>query len=152
MCDNFSLKKRNATDYNPQANAILEHMHQVLGDALRAFELEKREFKDDDPFEPFLSAVACTMRSACHATLQVTPGQMAFGCNMILPIQIKTDWALMAQHKQSGMNKSAIKENAHRLAHAHEVGDKALLEKGKKMPKMSTPCAGPYKVLKMHAN
>ena len=58
MCDNFGIRKKTSTDYNPQSNAIIERVHQVLGNALRSFELENRELDDYQPFEPFMSAVA----------------------------------------------------------------------------------------------
>ena len=58
LCDNFGIKKKTTSDYNPQSNAIIERVHQVLGNALRSFELEKRELEEENPFEPFMSAVA----------------------------------------------------------------------------------------------
>jgi len=41
---------------NPQANAILERVHQVVGNMLHTFELE--EIVEDDPFDGILSAAA----------------------------------------------------------------------------------------------
>ena len=73
LCDNFGLEKKTTTDYNPQANAIIERVHQVLGNALRTFELEKQDLSGEQPFEPFLTAVAYAIRSTYHTTLQATP-------------------------------------------------------------------------------
>ncbi len=67
-----------ASDYNPQANAIIEREHQVLGNALRTFALENSK-------EPFLRATAYAIRSTFHTTLQTTRGQLVFGSNMIFP-------------------------------------------------------------------
>ena len=91
MCDNFGIRKKTSTDYNPQSNAIIERVHQVLGNALRSFELENRELDDYQPFEPFMSAVAYAIRSTYHTTLQASPGQLVFGRDMLLPIRFKTD-------------------------------------------------------------
>lgn len=43
MIENFGLKRCKGTAYNPQSNAIVERVHQVLGDMLRTFELEEQQ-------------------------------------------------------------------------------------------------------------
>jgi hypothetical protein len=48
MCDNLGIKCRLTTSYNPQGNSIIERIHHVLGNMLRAFELEERELDPDD--------------------------------------------------------------------------------------------------------
>lgn len=40
FCDNMGLKKKEQNSWNPQSNAILEQIHQVLSDSLRVFDLE----------------------------------------------------------------------------------------------------------------
>ena len=42
MCDNYGMKEKPSSSYNPQSNGIVERAHQVLGNALRTFELEMR--------------------------------------------------------------------------------------------------------------
>jgi hypothetical protein len=39
MCDNYGMKEKPSSNYNPQSNGIVEQVHQVLGNALRTFEL-----------------------------------------------------------------------------------------------------------------
>ena len=56
LCENFGLKPKRTTDYNPQSNVIIERVHAVLGNSFRTFELEKRELDEDNPFEEFLTA------------------------------------------------------------------------------------------------
>ena len=86
------------TDYNPQANAIIERVHQVLGNQLRSFELEERDLtKEEETLEPFLAACAYAIRCTYHTTLQAMPGQLVFGRDMILPIQFNADWASIAK-------------------------------------------------------
>ena len=94
MCDNYGMKDKPSTSYNPQSNGIIERVHQVLGNAfLRTFELEEKELDTNDPWGHFLSAVAWALPSTVHTTLDAMPGQLVFGRDMLLPIQIKTDWA-----------------------------------------------------------
>jgi transposase InsO family protein len=40
MCDSLGIKCSPTTLYNPQGNALIERIHQVMGNMLRAFELE----------------------------------------------------------------------------------------------------------------
>ena len=152
LCRNFGMKQKPTTDYNPQANAILERVHQVLGNQLRTFELDKQELPEENPFEPFLTATAYAIRSTYHTTLQATPGQLVFGRDMILPIQFKADWAQIALRKQNIINKSNSKENKKRLHHEYKVGDKVLLEKGVILPKMAAPREGPFTITKVSTN
>ena len=41
LTENMGIKRKPTTDYNPQANAIVERIHQVLGNQLRSFEQKK---------------------------------------------------------------------------------------------------------------
>ena len=85
MCDNYGMKEKPSTSYNPQSNGIIECVHQVLGNALRTFELEEKELDINDPWEHFLSAAAWATRSTpVHTTLDATPGQLVFGRDMLL--------------------------------------------------------------------
>ena len=79
MCDNYRIKEKPSTSYNPQSNGIIEHVNQVLGNALRTFELEEKELDTNDPWGHFLSAAAWAIRSTVHTTLDATPGQLVFG-------------------------------------------------------------------------
>ena len=152
LCENFGLTSKNTTDYNLQCNSALERVHQVLGNALRTFELEEQELDDENPWEPFMTAVAYAIRSTYHTTLQATPGQIIFGRDMVLPVSMRTDWARVAQRKQDIVNKSNTRENRSRIKHVYKVGDKVLLEKPGIIPKMSAPRAGPYIIQRVSTN
>ena len=104
LCTNMGITPKPSTDYNPQSNAIIERVHQVLGNALRTFELENRELEENDPFEPFLTATTYAIRSTFHTTLQAMPGQLVIGRDMILPTKFKADWATIALSKQARIN------------------------------------------------
>ena len=58
MCINYGLKSKPSTAYNPQSNGMIERVHQVLGNALRTFELDEEDLKEEDPWMPYLSAAA----------------------------------------------------------------------------------------------
>ncbi len=90
MCNNYGMKEKPLSSYNPQSNGIVEQVHQVLGNALRPFELKNKELNANEPWGPFLNAAAWAIQSTIHTTLDATPGQLVFGQDMLLPIQLKT--------------------------------------------------------------
>ena len=150
---NMGLKKKPTTSYNPQSNAIIERIHQVLGDQLRTFELEDRDFtEEEETFKPFLTACAYAIRCAYHTTLKASPGQLVFGRDMLLPIKFQADWALIEKQKQLSINKSNKRENSKRIAHAYQVGDKVLLQNTGILRKLATPYSGPYEVQEVFTN
>ena len=138
LCQNMGIHGVPTTDYNPQANAILERAHQVLGNQLRSFELEERELTEEE--------------EQMDTTLKATPGQLVFGRDMILPIKFQADWALIAQQKQESINKSNFQESKKRIKHEYQIGDKVLLTKPGILRKMSNPRTGPYLVKRIFTN
>jgi cleavage and polyadenylation specificity factor subunit 1 len=152
LCHQFGLKEKPSGEYNPQSNGVLERMHQTLANALRTFELEQRELDPVDPWTPFLSAAAFAIRSTHHPVLEATPGQVVFGRDMMLPIEIQTNWALIAERQKAAIAKNNARENSKRIAHNYQVGDKVLLTLPGIRRKLSTPCEGPFEVIATHTN
>ena len=68
---------------NPQANAIVERIHQVIGNMIRTFELEENYLDEEGPWKGILSATAFAVRSTVHTTLKKTPGQLVFGRDLV---------------------------------------------------------------------
>ena len=67
------VKTKPITVRNPQANAIVERVHQTIGNMVRTFELENHDLDEDDPWKGTLSATAFAVRSTIHTTLWKTP-------------------------------------------------------------------------------
>ena len=63
MCAaNMGIKTKPSGDWNP---SVLERVHHVLGNCLRLFNLEQKNFDPNDPFEEFLiAAIIHAIRSA----------------------------------------------------------------------------------------
>ncbi len=152
LISNYGLKRKTSTEYNPQSNGIIERVHQVLGNALRNFELEKRELDASDPWDAFLTAAAFAIRSTHHTTLQASPEQLVFGRDMFLPIKFVADWTRIHQQKKKKIEESNQRENKTRIPHKYKRGDKVLLTTPGKLPKMRAPRDGPYEVVEVHDN
>ena len=144
------VKTKFATTRNPQANTIVEHLHQVLANLCRTFELEDNCMDEMDPWAGILSAPAFAMRSTIHTTLNATPGQLVFGRGMIMNLKCEADWQAIRQHKQSVTNENDLKENSKRIPHVHGVGDKFLLEKDANKHELNDE--GPCKVIAVNSN
>jgi hypothetical protein len=82
---------------------------------------------EKDPLGPFLSYAAYAIHSTFHNTLKATPGQLAFGRDMVLPIKFMSDWGAIEQQRQKEMGRNNRRENASRISHDYKVGDKVLL-------------------------
>ena len=74
----YNVKTKPITVKNPQANAVLERVHQVLGNLIRTFELKERNLNKDDSWSGILAVVAWAIHSTFYTTLQATPGQLVF--------------------------------------------------------------------------
>ena len=151
-CRNYGVKEKHSTSHNPQSNGVIERIHQVVGNSLRTFQLESANLTENDPWTPYLASVAWAVRSTYHTILNATPGQLVFGRDMVLPIQFQADWARIKLRKQETINKSNAQENARRISHDYQVGEKVLLEKPGIIQKMSQPRQGPYEITKVHTN
>jgi transposase InsO family protein len=91
MCDNLGIKCSPTTSYNPQVNSVIERIHQVMGNMLRASELEDRELDPDNPWNEFIQACAFATWSTFHTTLQASPGQLVFRTDKIHDIQFEAN-------------------------------------------------------------
>jgi hypothetical protein len=96
---------------------------------LRTAEIDGREMDEKDPWGPFVSSAAYAIRSTFHTTLKATPGQLVFGRDMVLSIKFMADWGEIEQQRQKETGRNNIRENACRISHDYEVGDKVLLKK-----------------------
>jgi transposase InsO family protein len=84
--EDSAVKAKPITVRNPQANAIVERVHQVIGNIICTFELESNYLDDSDPWKGVLSATAFAVQSTFNTTLQNTPGQLVCGHDMILNV------------------------------------------------------------------
>jgi transposase InsO family protein len=120
----YGIKGKPIMVRNPQANTIVERVHQVIGNIIQTFELESNYLDEDDPWKGILSATAFAVRSTFHTSLQSTPGQLVFGRDMIFNIQHTANWEYIKQRMQCIKDLSNKRENAKRQQHVYRVGDK----------------------------
>ena len=149
--DDYGITRRPITVRNPQANAIVERIHQVIANIIRTFELQTNYLDEDDPWAGILAATAFAVHSTHHTTLQKTPGQLVFGCDMTFNIEHLANWEHICACKQKLIIKNNNNENAKCTPHIYKVGDKVMLKIGTEN-KCEQPFSGPHCILQVFAN
>jgi hypothetical protein len=84
LCDSYGIKHKPTTIKNPQANAILERVHQVLGQMSRTAEIDMAVSVTPDDVDVFLDNAAWAICSTYHTVLKASPGAAIFGRDMLL--------------------------------------------------------------------
>lgn len=105
------IKKKPITTRNPQANTIIERVHQTIGNILRTFCIQESQLDKDDPWKGILSATIFATRVTVNTTLQSTPMQMVFGKDAILNISYQTNWKLINDRKYKLIKNNYLLEN-----------------------------------------
>ena len=122
----YGIKTKPCTVWNPQANSILVLIHQVLSECIKIYELEKYYLDEQDPWAGILSAAAFAICSTYHTTLKVMPGQLVFGQEMIFNIKYIADWEAMWQNNQDIIAKNNKAENMKRIKYDYKIYQKFL--------------------------
>jgi len=118
--DDYGIVRRGTTVRNPQANAILEGVHQTMGNIIRTFEVHDSDLTIDDPWHGILSATMFALRATYHTTLQATPMQLIFGRDAMLNIKFQADQQLIKQLKQTKIHQNNVRENNKRIPHQYK--------------------------------
>ena len=57
VTNDYSIKRKGITKKNPQANAIIERIHQTIGNVIRTFQVQQDKYLDEkDPWGGILAA------------------------------------------------------------------------------------------------
>ena len=151
VTEEYGTTVKGATVRNPQANAILERVHQVVANLVRTYDLEEYDMDDEDPWSGILAAAAFAVRSTYHTTLQATPGQLVYGRDMIFNIKHVANWKAIKERKQKLIDQNNKKENRKRIQHTYHMGDKVLLLVPNAR-KYERPYDGPYEITQVNTN
>ena len=143
---------------NPQANAIVERMHQTISTmiAISLHENPPTNFEDvSSLIMRKCKAAQFAIRATTHSTLKFSPGELAFGRNILHPFSTQINWKELLKGKQETIDKANIKENARRRYYDYKVGDKILIlntasHKGKLEPTVLSE--GPWEIVQVHTN
>jgi hypothetical protein len=85
---------------NPQANAILERMHQTIMGMLQTAEIDMSDTVNESDIANFLTNAAWAVCSTYHIVLKTSPGAAIFGRDMLFDIPFIADWDKRGDYRQ----------------------------------------------------
>ena len=130
MCHNdYGLKRKPITTRNPQSNAIIERIHQTIGNIIRTFDVSN--IVNNNPWSGILATTMFAVRATYHTTLQASPMQLVFGQYAILNTKHVADWEHIRKRKQLRINHNNKQENMRRNNHQYKVCEKNLVKRKK---------------------
>jgi hypothetical protein len=105
LLKDFAIKRTCTTIKNPQANAPVERVHQVVGQMMITQDLKSKVFDFINPWGPMLTSIAWAVRAAHHSTLGYTPAQLVYGRDMIFNLKTIINWKDISARKKIQVDK-----------------------------------------------
>jgi hypothetical protein len=126
ICESYGIKRKPTTVKNPQANGMLERVHQVLGQMLCTAELDMANSVTPNDVDVFLDNAAWAISSTYYTVLEASPGAAIFGRDMLFDIPFVDDWCKIGERRLLTNHGNQL-ENAKRIDYDYKVGDKVLV-------------------------
>ena len=67
------IKVKPIMSRNPQANSILERVHQTISNIIRILKVQDKVLDDENPWDGILASKIFALRGMVHTTTQYTP-------------------------------------------------------------------------------
>ena len=128
LCESYGIKRKPTSVKNPQANAILERLHQVITTMLHTAELDMANTVVTSDIDAFLTDAAWAICSTYHTVLTASPGAAIFGRDMLFGIPFLADWNKIGDGRQHHTDLDTACENCSCRDWDYQVGDKVLLQ------------------------
>ena len=109
IINDYGIMVRPITSRNPQANAIVERVHQSIGNILRSFKVQNMILDDENPWDGILASTMCALRATLRTTTQYTYHDL--------------DWETTRKQKQDLINEGNKHENRNQINLTYKKGD-----------------------------
>ena len=153
LCDTYGVKRKPTTIKNPQANAILERVHQVLMAMIRTSEIDMADSVAPSDIDAVLTNAAWAIRSTFHTVLKASPGAAIFGRDMLFDIPYIADWKKIGDYRQHQTDLNTARENKKRVDFDYKIGYKILVIKIGIIHKTESPKKrDPWTITTVHTN
>ena len=110
---------------NPQLNAIIERLHQTMGDILRVMlHINPSNDKNDanQIVDNALATCVYSSRYAVNHTMQTSPGALVFQWDMMMNVPLIANVYIIQQRRQQLINENLRRNNARRIQHKYSIG------------------------------
>ena len=131
MANGYRILCNSISTRNSRASAIVERVHQIVGDIIQTFNIQEINLGNEKPWEGILLSILFTIWSIMHTTIQHTLSQMVFGRDAILNINQEANRQFIKQRKQVFIKKGNQKENRHWQYHVYLTQSLILRTLGK---------------------
>ncbi len=110
LCELYGIKHKPITVKNPQGNAILECIHQILAQLICIVALHMAESVTTNHVDVFLDNAAWAIHSTNDTVLKASPDAAIFGCKVLFDILIVANWNQIEdyRHHQTNLNTAHI--------------------------------------------
>ena len=148
----YGLTRKLITTRNPQANSMIERVHQVLHNMVRTIGLRDARDLGSYGWRGILSAVRQAMRSTVHTTTRATPTQLVFNRDALLNISFEADWQYIKERKQKLIVQNNKRENTTRINHQYHLGDEVMVHRDPNRKHGTAQYQGPYTITRVNDN
>jgi hypothetical protein len=153
LCDSYGIKHKQTSVKNPQVNAILERVHQVIMMMLHTAEIDMANSVAPSDIAMFLTNTAWAIYSTYHTVLKPSPGAAIFGRDMLFDIPYIADWKKIGDYRQRQTDLNTKRENNSRVDYDYKVGGKVLVQKDGILCKTeSWYYSEPWTITSVHTN
>ena len=150
--DEYPIKRKLITTRNPQANSIVERVHQVVHNMIRTQGIKDKSDLDSTTIDGILAAVRSAVLSVVHMTNRATPMQLVFGRDALLNISFEADWQCIKERKQRRILQNNQRENRTRTEHTYKPGDKVMIRQNPSRKHGESQFTGPFDVVQVYDN
>jgi hypothetical protein len=150
----YGITKKVITTRDPQANSMVERIHQVTHQLIRTLNIKGKTDYDNLDFgwSGIMSAIREAVRSTVHTTQRATPTQLVFIRDAILNVAFEADWQYIKERKLQRIIQNNKKENAKRIPHQCAVGDRSMVKQDPSRKHGSDRYSGPLTVCQINDN
>ena len=152
MLKDFDIKPLLTSDKEPQVNAPVEQVHQVILNMLVTKDIDNKVFDYIYPWSETLAYTAWEIRHSYHRTIMVTPCQAVFDRDMLFNLASVVPSRVATAAKQRKVDIINVRENAKRVTHECAIGNQVYVEMTGIYRKLDYRKQGPYIITEVFKN
>ena len=119
----FYIKPVLTSVKNPQANAPVERVYQVILNMLVTKDIDNKVFDYIYPWGETLASIAWSKRASYHRIIMATPGQDVIGRDMLFNLASVVEWQFVTTVTQCQVDIDNVRENSNQFMHDYAIGD-----------------------------